>query len=301
MDSWSIQYDNDSAEIDDLDNFHVFVKVPPAMVKASYVDVPAMNGSLDITDFSGEPKYENIEAVLTLITVSDIDNAKEASDAFVNQYAGQKVRLINNTQDYMIIGRITVAEYSAYTKVVCKLSCNFIANPLKYELGYSPSAQGLNINPQARGENLWSVSNITSDTTGATVTSAGGVISADASDSNGAEYIIPAEVAPAGMLLEVYMTPSDDCILESVGGSTIRAKNVFFYLTDGNDTRVVIKRTTVEAVSFSIVVYSVGYKTIDNAGKSVPAQISSQAIILQPFGASLYLFLNGMLRKLPLE
>ena len=61
--------------------------------------------------------------------------ASSVASALIDAYLGQRVRLQNITQDYMLIGRLTEAEYEELSNGKdYKIRFKLIAEPLRYSL-----------------------------------------------------------------------------------------------------------------------------------------------------------------------
>lgn len=139
MDFWKICGDDDkNTPVDMLDalNVRLAVNVGVPSVKYNALSVPGMQGVLDLTEaFGGALAYNPRECTLFAVSESGSANARAHIELFLRTYQGRRVRLVNTTQNYMLIGRLTEATIqSTDTAENYKLSFKLIADPLRYDV-----------------------------------------------------------------------------------------------------------------------------------------------------------------------
>lgn len=81
-------------------------------VKSTYVDVPCADGSLDYTDYFGEPKYKNRKIVLTFLSLTPWEMRHELDASLKNDLHGKRIRFFfRHDPDYYWNGRLSVGKY----------------------------------------------------------------------------------------------------------------------------------------------------------------------------------------------
>ena len=139
MDIWKICVDDDeSTPIDALETLGVrlAVNVGVPSVKYNALSIPGMQGELDFTEAVGDSLVFNPrECTVFAISETGSENARAHIDSFLQAYQGRRVRLVNTTQNYMLIGRLTEATIqSTDTAESYKLTFKLIADPLRYDV-----------------------------------------------------------------------------------------------------------------------------------------------------------------------
>ena len=115
MDIWKISSDQDDSTATDLSAYSssIYVNVGIPKVKYNALSVSGHQGDIDITSaYNGGVFYEPRECTVIIMSNSGANiTASSVASALIDAYLGQRVRLQNITQDYMLIGRLTEAEY----------------------------------------------------------------------------------------------------------------------------------------------------------------------------------------------
>ena len=139
MDNWKISLDQDGSTATDLSEFFgssIYVNVGIPKVKYNALSVLGHQGDIDMTAaYNGEVFYEPRECTVIIMSNLGTDMPASIASALINIYFGQRVRLQNITQDYMLIGRLTEAEYEELSNGKdYKIRFKLIAEPLRYSL-----------------------------------------------------------------------------------------------------------------------------------------------------------------------
>ena len=129
---WNISLDEDNATETTLSGkFLVHASSPRPAVKAEYLSIPGMDGAIDLTEALGKIKYEQRTVTVWLIAMPATTG--EQIDTIINQYAGRRVRLTNETEEFQYRGRIEVVS-DTHTAVQRKITFSMVADPFIYAL-----------------------------------------------------------------------------------------------------------------------------------------------------------------------
>ena len=139
MDIWKISLDQDGSTATDLSEFSssIYVNVGIPKVKYNALSVLGHQGDIDMTAaYNGEVFYEPRECTVTIMSNSGADiTASSVASAIIDSFLGQRVRLQNLTKNYILIGRLTEAEYEELSNGKdYKIRFKLIAEPLRYSL-----------------------------------------------------------------------------------------------------------------------------------------------------------------------
>lgn len=129
---WNISLDEDNATETTLsDKFLVHASSPRPAVKAEYLSIPGMDGAIDLTEALGGVKYE--QRTVTVWLIAKPATTGEQIDTIIDQYAGRRVRLTNETEEFQYRGRIEVVS-DTHTAVQRKITLSMVADPFIYAL-----------------------------------------------------------------------------------------------------------------------------------------------------------------------
>lgn len=129
---WNISLDEGNATETPLsDKFLVHASSPRPAVKAEYLSIPGMDGAIDLTEALGGVKYEQRTVTVWLIANPATTGAQ--IDTIIDQYAGRRVRLTNETKEIQYRGRIEVVS-DTRTAVQRKITLTMVADPFIYAL-----------------------------------------------------------------------------------------------------------------------------------------------------------------------
>lgn len=102
-------------------------------VKENKVDIPGADGSLDMTDFFGEPKYENVKHKFEFSALVPVyEEAPALFSRVKNALHGRKLRIIlDDDPAFFYVGRCHVSSYTD-EKGIGKLTIECDCEPYKY-------------------------------------------------------------------------------------------------------------------------------------------------------------------------
>ena len=139
MDNWKISLDQDGSTATDLSEFSSSIYVNVGIPKVKYNALSALGhqGDIDMTAaYNGEVFYEPRECTVIIMSNSGANiTASSVARSLIDDLLGQRVRLQQMTQNYMLIGRLTEAEYEELSNGKdYKIRFKLIAEPLRYSL-----------------------------------------------------------------------------------------------------------------------------------------------------------------------
>lgn len=112
-------------------------------VKENKVDIPGADGALDMTDFFGEPKYENVKHKFEFSAAVPPDEALPLFSRVKNAVHGKKQRIIlDDDPAFFYVGRCSVSSYTD-EKGIGKLSIECDCEPYKYKLNKTTVTQAI--------------------------------------------------------------------------------------------------------------------------------------------------------------
>lgn len=137
--NWKISLDRDDDTPTDLSEFSssIYVNLGIPKVKYNALSVLGHQGDIDITAaYNGEVFYEPRECTVTIMSNSGANiTASSVARSLIDDLLGQRVRLQQMTENYMLIGRLTEAEYEELSNGKdYKIRFKLIAEPLRYSL-----------------------------------------------------------------------------------------------------------------------------------------------------------------------
>lgn len=137
--NWKISLDRDDDTPTDLSEFSssIYVNLGIPKVKYNALSVLGHQGDIDITAaYNGEVFYEPRECTVIIMSNSGANiTASSVARSLIDDLLGQRVRLRQMTQNYMLIGRLTEAEYEELSNGKdYKIRFKLIAEPLRYSL-----------------------------------------------------------------------------------------------------------------------------------------------------------------------
>lgn len=112
-------------------------------VKSKTLDIPGADGSLDLTDFFGEPKYENVTHRFDFSTIVPQEEFITLFSTVKNAIHGKKMRVILDDDPlFYWIGRIHVSKFTS-EKGVGTISVECECDPYKYKKDATTVAQAV--------------------------------------------------------------------------------------------------------------------------------------------------------------
>lgn len=106
------------------------IKIPPATVKTTFVNIPGGDGSVDLTEALGEVKFKDRECSFTF-TVFPYEDFEEKKTYISNLLNGKRCKIIlDKDPEYYWDGRCSIKDYSS-NKNLHKLVVNATVAPYK--------------------------------------------------------------------------------------------------------------------------------------------------------------------------
>ena len=296
--NWKISLDRDDDTPTDLSEFSssIYVNLGIPKVKYNALSVLGHQGDIDITAaYNGEVFYEPRECTVTIMSNSGANiTASSVARSLIDNLLGQRVRLRQMTQNYMLIGRLTEAEYEELPNGKdYKIRFKLIAEPLRYSLTEQViDDTQLSLTTPA---NQWAT--LTAGKEYATQTGF--------SASAGNLPLIPFSIEPESGILYYRVEVSNlvNCtvraFLQNSSGNKIKDVDISQpILGDGTYTDLYLDVSPIDSnAAVSGKVYVGRYPTIlfDYNGKSVPVKARQT---ISSIDNDIYLVVNGMSAKL---
>ena len=295
--NWKISLDRDDDTPTDLSEFSssIYVNLGIPKVKYNALSVLGHQGDIDITAaYNGEVFYEPRECTVIIMSNSGANiTASSVARSLIDDLLGQRVRLQQMTQNYMLIGRLTEAEYEELPNGKdYKIRFKLIAEPLRYSITEQViDDTQLSLTTPA---NQWAT--LTAGKEYATQTGF--------SASAGNLPLIPFSIEPESGILYYRVEVSNlvNCTVRGILGSN-SGKNKLVdisqpILGDGTYTELKLDIMPIDSnAAVSGQVYVGTYPTIlfDYNGKSVPVKARQT---ISSLNNDIYLVVNGMSAKL---
>ena len=295
--NWKISLDRDDDTPTDLSEFSssIYVNLGIPKVKYNALSVLGHQGDIDITAaYNGEVFYEPRECTVTIMSNSGANiTASSVARSLIDDLLGQRVRLRQMTQNYMLIGRLTEAEYEELPNGKdYKIRFKLIAEPLRYSLTEQViDDTQLSLTTPA---NQWAT--LTAGKEYATQTGF--------SASAGNLPLIPFSIEPESGILYYRIEVSNlvNCTVRGILGSN-SGKNKLVdisqpILGDGTYTELKLDIMPIDsnaAVSGQVYVGTYPAIIFDYNGKSVPVKARQT---ISSLNNDIYLVVNGMSAKL---
>ena len=296
--NWKISLDRDDDTPTDLSEFSssIYVNLGIPKVKYNALSVLGHQGDIDITAaYNGEVFYEPRECTVTIMSNSGANiTASSVARSLIDDLLGQRVRLRQMTQNYMLIGRLTEAEYEELSNGKdYKIRFKLIAEPLRYSLTEQEIDETqLSLTTPA---NQWAT--LTAGKSYATQTGF--------SASAGNLPLIPFSIEPESGILYYRVEVSNlvNCtvraFLQNSSGNKIKDVDISQpILGDGAYTDLYLDIRPIDsnaAVSGQVYVGTYPAIIYDNNGKSVPVKARQT---ISSIDNDIYLVVNGMSAKL---
>ena len=119
------------------DDFHLILaskEIGAPSVKTRKIEIEGADGDLDLTDFFGEPKYENVTHKFTFSTMEQLMQFLNQFSIIKNALHGKKMRIIlDDDPTFFYVGRLHVSSFT-YEKGIGTVSIEADCEPYKYKL-----------------------------------------------------------------------------------------------------------------------------------------------------------------------
>lgn len=113
-------------------------------MKSNKIDIPGGDGSIDLTDFFGEPKYEDVQHKFEFTTIEPQSDFLSQYSQVKNAIHGKKVRIIlDDDPTFFYFGRCHVSSFTS-AKGIGTISVECECEPYKYKL--RPTIMSVTVN-----------------------------------------------------------------------------------------------------------------------------------------------------------
>lgn len=113
-------------------------------VKTMKIDIAGADGSLDLTDFFGEPKYENVIHKFQFSTIVPQSEFAAVFSTVKNALHGKRMRVIlDEDPHFYYVGRLAVSSFTK-SKIVGNVSIEADCEPYKYKLDKTVVSRAVN-------------------------------------------------------------------------------------------------------------------------------------------------------------
>lgn len=112
-------------------------------VKTNRIDIPGGDGSIDLTDFFGEPKYEDVQHKFEFVTIEPQSDFLSQYSQVKNAIHGKKVRIIlDDDPTFFYLGRCHVSSFTSEKGIgTIRVECE--CEPYKYKLNKTVVTQAV--------------------------------------------------------------------------------------------------------------------------------------------------------------
>ena len=295
MDKWKICIDSDTAtpiDLSELLDITLAVNVGIPTVKYSALSLTGYQGDLDLTEiYDNQIYYNPRECTVFIISEQGDINAIANINTFMSMFYGERVRLVNTTQNYMLIGRLTEAEMqSTATGGNYKLTCKLMAEPWRYETTETERGDIMPINTPS---NQWAT--LTANKEHATSTG----FSANAGELPLIQFPVTAD---GNQYYRIVFSNLSNCTVRVINHTTIGAYKSMIvdynlpFIPKYDTLMVIVDPIDIEKpVSGSVYVGVYPATVIDYSGKPVAIKVAQT---ISDAHTDLYLLNNGVGAKL---
>lgn len=123
-------------EYHSYDDFNLILKtkvIGAAAVKSEVIEIPGSSTTLDLTEFTGEPQYNNRPLQFEFKYIDGWDEQYAQYEAVNNAIHGRKLKIVlDEDQGYYYLGRVSVGDWSN-DKFIGLVSITCDCEPWKYK------------------------------------------------------------------------------------------------------------------------------------------------------------------------
>lgn len=113
-------------------------------VKVNKIDIPGADSALDLTDFFGEPKYDDVKHKFQFTSIEPQDTFLTQFSTIKNAIHGKKVRIIlDDDPSFFYMGRCFVSSFTN-AKGIGTVSVECECEPYKYKLEKTTVSKAVN-------------------------------------------------------------------------------------------------------------------------------------------------------------
>lgn len=129
---------------DDLKLILTHKEMGSPAVKENRIDIPGADGTIDLTDFFGEPKYDDVKHKFDFTTTEPQSDFLTQFSTVKNAIHGKKVRIIlDDDPTFFYLGRCHVSSFTN-EKGVGTVSVDCECEPYKYKIDKTVVTQAVN-------------------------------------------------------------------------------------------------------------------------------------------------------------
>lgn len=129
---------------DDLHLILASKEIGAPTVKTMKIDVAGADGSLDLTDYFGEPKYGNVIHKFQFSTIGSQSEFPATFSAVKNALHGKKMRVIlDDDSHFFYVGRLDVSSFTS-SKGIGKINIEADCEPYKYKAAKTVVSRAVN-------------------------------------------------------------------------------------------------------------------------------------------------------------
>jgi hypothetical protein len=129
---------------DDLHLILASKEIGAPTVKTMKIDVAGADGSLDLTDYFGEPKYGNVIHKFQFSTIGSRSEFLATFSAVKNALHGKKMRVIlDDDSHFFYVGRLDVSSFTS-SKGIGKINIEADCDPYKYKAAKTVVSRAVN-------------------------------------------------------------------------------------------------------------------------------------------------------------
>lgn len=129
---------------DDLHLILASKEIGAPTVKTMKIDVAGADGSLDLTDYFGEPKYGNVIHKFQFSTIGSQSEFPATFSAVKNALHGKKMRVIlDDDSHFFYVGRLDVSSFTS-SKCIGKINIEADCEPYKYKAAKTVVSRAVN-------------------------------------------------------------------------------------------------------------------------------------------------------------
>lgn len=113
-------------------------------VKVNKIDIPGADSALDLTDFFGEPKYDDVKHKFQFTSIEPQDTFLSQFSTIKNTIHGKKVRIIlDDDPSFFYLGRCFVSSFTN-DRGIGTVSVDCECEPYKYKLAKTTVTKAVN-------------------------------------------------------------------------------------------------------------------------------------------------------------
>ena len=113
-------------------------------VKVNKIDIPGADSALDLTDFFGEPKYDDVKHKFQFTSIEPQETFLSQFSTIKNAIHGKKVRIIlDDDPSFFYMGRCVVSSFTN-AKGIGTVSVECECEPYKYKLEKTTVSKAVN-------------------------------------------------------------------------------------------------------------------------------------------------------------